>query len=164
MKRNFLLLILTASAGLAQEFEIGAVGGFSAVGASDVPVVGSVAAGVEFCAFCSGRYALFAEYSHLEGVGSNRTSGIRRFDLVGTGLRIQGRGRVRPFFDVGFVYGSDQYGSRGEYRHGNPGVVLAGGVAIRLKESLYIRPQYRAYGLYGFHGVSSGSVGLGLHF
>jgi hypothetical protein len=163
MKRNWMWLMFVAAAAFAQNWQVGAAGGVSAVGASDLPATASASAGVQVCGLCSGRFAVFAEYSHMETSGGP-TWGIKRYDIAAGGLRIQGRGRVRPFFDIGFAFGTDQYGSKGQYRHGTPGMVLAGGVTFPLKNSWYIRPQYRMYGFTYYHAVAGVNLEVGVRF
>lgn len=163
MKRFFWTVMATAGLVSAQRSEIGVTAGFGAFAATDVRATRAVAVGAEFCTLCSGRLGVFAEYSHLEGVG--RRHEIDRFDIVAGGLRVQGGRRVRPFFDVGLAYGVDSfhwYGGRAS--HGNPGIVLAGGAAIRLRDRLYVRPQFRVYGLWGIHAAIAGGAGVGLRF
>ena len=165
MKGFLTVLIVAAARTFAQRSEIGAVAGFGSIAAEDVMATRAVAVGVEFCGLCSGRLGLFTEYSHLESVGNRLTNGICRFDIVAGGLRIQGGQRVRPFFDIGVAYGVDTFSFRdGSDTHGNPGVVLAGGAAIRLKDRLYIRPQFRLYGLRGLHFIGAGTAGVGVLF
>ena len=164
-------IILLAAAGLAsaQRIELGALagaGGFTASG----PTLVTGQVGTEVCLLCRGRFGIFGEYSHwFSGASSslfNPSDQVRRADLVGGGLRIQGRGRVKPFFDVGIAGGQD------EHRAGNGGalggVVVGGGVRFPFRERWYIRPQVRAYGLsphtlegVDAHWALSGAVGIG---
>jgi hypothetical protein len=146
----------------AQSFEVGGTVGGGAIAAEDISSTSAVAAGAEACGFCSGSFALFAEYSHLEVIGATRGYDITRFDLFGIGLRIQGGRRVRPFFDVGFAIGRDEYGL--DSAHSNPGAVLAGGVGIPLGNRFYLRPQFRVYALRGLHVAAAGTVGVGARF
>jgi hypothetical protein len=126
---------------------------------------------VEACVFCTGRFGLFGEYSHWftsgDAKGYNLSDVVRRAELAGVGLRIQGRGRIRPFIDLGFVGGQDAHGQAG-MAGGLGGMVLGGGVRIPLRGRWYIRPQVRAYGLSphtsegaGPHWALSGGVGVG---
>lgn len=164
MKRLFLLLAAGAALASAQKHEFGGVVGGAAIGAEDTVSAAAMVFGAEFCAFCNRGVSLFGEYTHAEGVYKNR-SGIDRFDIVATGLRLQGGRRIRPFFDVGFAYGVDSFRYLGgSASHGNPGLVLAGGVAVRVTEKIYIRPQFRLYGFRGFHAVAAGSAGFGIRF
>jgi hypothetical protein len=159
---RLLLCALFAATTLAyaQKVEIGGVAGFGAVAASDLSSAAGVAAGVELCGICARSFALFAEYSHFERVGSSPAFyRISRFDLAGAGLRIQGGRRVRPFFDAGFVWGRDEYGA--DNSHANAGGVLAGGAAVGMGGSSYLRPQFRVYVLRGLHAVAVISVGIG---
>jgi hypothetical protein len=167
-----LCIVLLAVAGIAsaQGIDLGALagaGGFTASG----PTLAAGQVGVEACVFCTGRFGLFGEYSHWftsgDSKGYNLSDVVRRADLAGGGLRIQGRGRMRPFFDVGFVGGQDahrQAGTGGVLG----GVVVGGGVRIPLRGRWYIRPQVRAYGLspHSMEGLSphwalSGLIGVG---
>jgi hypothetical protein len=110
----------------------GGVGGYAAEGSS--PALGTV--GVEFCAYCAGRFGLFGEYSHW--FGANNSS-----DLAGVGLRIQGKRSVKPFFDFGVSAGQDVFG---RHTYTAAGLVLGAGVTIPLKQRFYLRPQVRLYG------------------
>jgi hypothetical protein len=165
MRRLLSVLIVVASGAFPQKSELGAVGGFGAIAAGGLSTTGAVAFGAEFCGLCSGKFGLFGEWNHLESVGKARTRGINRFDIVAGGLRIQGGGRVRPFFDTGVAYGVDSFSySGGHNSHGNGGLVLAGGAAVRLQDRLYIRPQFRFYALRGLHAVAAGTTGIGVQF
>lgn len=165
MNRLGSILVVMATLAFAQKTEVGGVAGFGNVAVQDEGSSGALAFGAEFCGVCSGGYAVFAEYSHLESVGN---FAIKRFDIVAGGLRIQGGRRVRPFFDIGIAYGVDRfegYSYDGKLNsHGNVGVVLAGGAAIRLKDRLYVRPQFRLYALRQIHVVAVGSAGVGIRF
>lgn len=162
------LLLATAGIVAAQGIDIGALAGFGGVTASG-PTVAAGQVGVEVCVFCTGRFGIFGEYSHWftkgEAQGFNPSDVVRRADLAGGGLRIQSRGRIRPFFDVGVVGGQDRHGSAfGGGAVG--GVVLGGGARIPIRGRWYIRPQVRVYGLgtnnlYDPHWAMSGGVGIG---
>jgi hypothetical protein len=163
VKRLICVLFAATTLADAQKAEIGGVAGFGAVAASDLTSAVVFAAGAEICGLCSGSFAVFGEYSHLERIGSSaRFYDIRRFDLAGVGLRIQGGRRVRPFFDVGFAWGKDEFGENGS--HANPGAVLAGGAAVGLGGRFYVRPQLRLYALRGLHVIAAGTVGIGTRF
>jgi hypothetical protein len=165
MTRLALLLALSAAAGYSQRSEFGARAGFAAAAAPDVSTSSGVVLGAEFCGLCSGTFAFFAEYNHLETLGSARSNGITRFGIVAGGVRLQGGRGVRPFFDAGVAYGVDSFRwSSGSDSHGNPGIVLAGGAAIGLKEGLYIRPQFRLYALRDIHVVAAATAGFGMRF
>jgi hypothetical protein len=110
----------------------GGVGGYLSEVSS--PTLGTV--GVEFCAYCSGRFALFGEYSHWFGVTDSS-------DLAGLGLRIQGKRSVKPFFDIGVSGGSDR---SGRWVYTAAGLVFGAGVTIPIKQRFYLRPQVRLYG------------------
>jgi hypothetical protein len=97
---------------------------------------------MEGCAYCNGRYALFASYSRFLAPGL--PSRYQAADLVESGIRIQGRRRVSPFFDAGFAAGV----SRFLWGAGNRTTIMAGagagtGVAFRFAEGMYVRPQVR---------------------
>jgi hypothetical protein len=170
MSRLCIVLLAVAGIASAQGIELGALGGAGGFTASG-PTLAAGQAGVEACVFCSGRFGLFGEYSHWFTSGSskgyNLSDVVQRADLAGGGLRIQGRGRIRPFFDVGFAGGQDahrQTGTGGALG----GVVVGGGLRIPLRGRWYIRPQVRAYGLspHSIEGLSphwalGGLVGLG---
>lgn len=165
MKRVTIALFFAATLASGQKLELGAAAGFGAFGADDVSFRKFVNAGVEACGWCSGRFALFGEYTHWEHVGKKFLTRITRSDLAAAGLRIQGGGRVRPFGDIGLAGGQDRYvypGGSGV--HNLLGIVGGGGVAIALGERWYVRPQYRLYALSGYHLATGGSVGVGFRF
>ena len=170
MSRLWIVLLAGAGIASAQGIDLGALagaGGFTASG----PTIAAGQVGVEVCVFCTGRFGVFGEYSHwfTSGVaqGFNASDVVRRADLAGGGLRIQGRGRIRPFVDFGLVGGRDEHGLAGR-GGGLGGGVVGGGVRIPLGGRWYIRPQVRAYGLspHTLEGVNphwalSGLVGVG---
>lgn len=166
MGKRIAIFLISAPLAIAQKFELGVSAGGGTFTAEDVGAPVFVNFGVEACAWCSGHFSLFGEYSHWESSGEgSRSSRITRADLVAGGLRIQGGRSLRPFFDVGFAGGWDQFewsGGRGS--HGNPGVVLGGGVAIALGEHWYLRPQGRVYALRGIHAAAGASIGVGYRF
>ena len=161
-----LWIVLLAAVGIAaaQGIDLGAMagaGGFTASG----PTVAAGQVGVEACVFCTGRFGVFGEYSHWFTTGAtqgfNVSDVVRSADLGGGGLRIQGRGRIRPFVDFGVVGGRDSHGNFG-------GGALGGGIRIPFGGRWYIRPQVRAYGLsphtlegVDAHWAVSGLVGIG---
>ena len=170
-------MVLFAAAGLAaaQGIDLGAMAGGGGVTASG-PTRPAGQVGVEACFPCSGRFAFFGEYSHWfasdANVQANPSDLVRRMILAGGGLRIQGRGSVQPFFDVGVVGGADThgvgFGSGSGRGQALGGVVVGGGVRIPLGERWYIRPQVRAYGLsphtlegVDAHWAVSGLAGIG---
>lgn len=125
------------------------------------------------CLFCSGRFALFGEYSHwFSGSDGETLFGVDRVasaDLAGAGVRIQARSRVRFFFDAGLVGGEDRHSTGQSGAVG--GIVVGSGVGLPWGGHWYIRPQVRAYGLsphtiegLGVHWAVSGSLGLGYRF
>lgn len=161
------LLIAAGTTVLGMDLGVMAgAGGFTASG----PTVAAGQVGVEACVFCAGRVGLFGEYSHWfttgETQGFNPSDVVRSADMAGGGLRIQGRGRIRPFVDFGIVAGRDSHVGFGGGALG--GGVVGGGVRIPLGGHWYIRPQVRAYGLspHSLEGVDahwavSGLVGIG---
>jgi hypothetical protein len=167
-----LCIVFLAVAGIAsaQGIDLGALagaGGFTASG----PTLAAGQVGVEACVFCTGRFGLFGEYSHWftsgDSKGYNASDVVRRADLAGGGLRIQGRGRMRPFFDVGVAGGRDEHVQAGT-GGALGGIVVGGGVRIPIRGRWYIRPQVRAYGLspHSMEGLSphwalSGLIGVG---
>ena len=167
-----LWFVLVAAAGIAaaQGIDLGGMagaGGFTASG----PTVAAGQVGAEACVFCAGRVGVFGEYSHwfTSGVaqGFNASDVVRRADLAGGGLRIQRRGSIRPFIDLGLVAGQDEHGLTGRGGVLGGGVV-GGGVRIPFGGHWYIRPQVRAYGLsphtlegVDAHWAVSGLVGIG---
>ena len=166
----WIVLFATVGVAAAQGIELGALagaGGFTASG----PTMAAGQVGVEACVFCASRFGLFGEYSHWFTSGGtkgyNASDVVARADLAGGGLRIQGRGRIRPFFDVGVAGGPDEHVQAGTGGWLG-GVVVGGGVRIPLRARWYIRPQVRVYGLspHSMEGLSphwalSGLVGIG---
>lgn len=88
-----------------QTFEVGGNGQFAYVIVEDDDggIFGS--AGVEACARCSDRFAVFGEYSHWARPQRSPTKTLTGLDIAGGGLRIHNRrdpsGRLRQFFDLG---------------------------------------------------------------
>ena len=162
MIKNILLVaglagILGVPAG-AQEtgkFEIGVKGGVGgyvvADSGSTSPTLGTV--GLEFCAYCAGRFGLFGEYSHWFG---DRAA----TDVAGFGIRFQGKRQVRPFFDLGVAGGRDTVGRSTST---GAGLVLGAGVTIPIKQRFYLRPQVRLYGKEN-HADVTAQVGFGWRF
>jgi hypothetical protein len=162
-------VLLAAGISAAQGTDLGVLGGGGAITASG-PTMAAGQFGVEGCVFCAGRFGVFAEYSHWSTSGSapghNPSDLVRRADLAGVGLRIQGRARIRPFADFGVVGGRDKHGSGSGGAIG--GVVVGGGIRIPIGEHWYVRPQLRAYGLspHTLEGVDAhwgltGAAGIG---
>lgn len=86
-------------------------------------------------------------------------------DFGAAGLRLQGTGGVRPFFDIGLAVGRDQHFRGGG--GGLGGIVLGAGVRIPLGKHWYVRPQVRFYGLAGKdagHQAFSAGAGIGYRF
>jgi hypothetical protein len=173
-KKVLTTMSFAAAIASGQRVELGGLigGGAFAVSTGGAAPLGQ--AGVEACVFCSGRFSLFGEYSHwFSGNGTRTAFGADRVttaDLAGAGLRIQRRGRVRVFFDIGAVAGRDEHDVIGRGR-ALGGVVVGTGVGIPWGEHWYIRPQFRAYGLsphtiegVGPHWAVSGGVGIGYRF
>jgi hypothetical protein len=167
MFKRWMVLFAVAGIAAAQGIDFGALagaGGFTASG----PTLAAGQVGVEACVFCTGRFGLFGEYSHWFTSGSargyNPSDVVRRADLAGGGLRIQGRGRIRPFVDFGGAGAWDEHRMAG-YGGRMGGAIVGGGVRIPLRESWYIRPQARVYGLITddleWHWALSGLVGVG---
>ena len=169
MSKLWIISLAATGIAAAQGIDLGAMaggGGFTASG----PTVAAGQVGVEACVFCAGRFGVFGEYSHWFTTGAtqgfNVSDVVRRADLGGGGLRIQGRGHIRPFVDFGVVGGRDNHGNYGGGALG--GGVVAGGVRIPLRGRWYARPQVRAYGLsphtlegVDAHWAVSGLVGIG---
>jgi hypothetical protein len=170
MSKRWMVLFAVAGIAAAEGVDLGAMagaGGFTASG----PTLAAGQVGVEACVLCAGRFGLFVEYSHWFTSGAthgyNASDVVARADLAGVGLRIQGRGRIRPFFDVGVAGGRDEHVQAGT-GGALGGIVVAGGARIPLKGRWYIRPQVRVYGLspHSLEGLSphwalSGLVGIG---
>lgn len=158
-------LLVAAALAYGQKLELGALVGVGAFGAEDLQARSYGNAGVEACALCSRRFALFGEYSHWEETAARFPTRIQRSDLAAGGLRIQGGRRIRPFFDIGIAGGQDRYVySGGNGVHNLYGLVLGSGAAVSIRERWYIRPQVRAYALSGFHMAASVGVGIGYRF
>ena len=122
--------------------------------------------GVEVCAWCGGRYALFGEYSFWPKPAGNNS--FRPANTAGVGLRIQRIGILcldLCFFDVGIAVANGALGIATET--GNTArsglLVLGGGINIPIGERLYIRPQVRGYAG-GDNSASSAEVGIGWRF
>ena len=127
-----------------------------------------VVAGVEGCVLCGGRLGLFMEYHHWQktGVGTDQPASL---DLAGGGLRIQGKGaRVRPFFDIGFVAGSEERDRPilpfDKTRQGVVGGLLGFGAAISITDHWYVRPMGRIIGLSSSEYGGFGGVAVGYRF
>lgn len=120
--------------------------------------------GVEACAFCGGRYALFAAYNHFLAPG--QPSSYESADLLNVGLRIQGSRRVSPFFDAGFAAGNSRYSGR--YRPARStttaGAGLGAGVTFRTAKGLYFRPQVRVYIMSEAYIASTAEIAIGWRF
>ena len=172
-KRLLAMIFFTATFAFAQRAEIGGSigGGAFAVSSGGADARGQ--AGIEACLFCSGRLGLFGEFSHWFSRDATQsafgTDRVASADLGGAGLRIQGRGRVRVFFDVGAVAGRDEHVTGGGGAIG--GIVVGSGVEIPWRQDWYIRPQVRVYGLsqhsiegLGVHWAVSGGAGIGYRF
>jgi hypothetical protein len=115
--------------------------------------------GAEACAFCGGRYALFGTYTHYLAPGGG--SSYKAADLFNVGLRIQGRRKVSPFFDVGFAAATSRFGAEtGSMAGGGFGA----GVAFRTERGLYIRPQFRLYVLSEAYIAPSAEIAVGWRF
>ena len=154
------MLCMSAWARENAHLEVGIKGGAGAYGADEGSrSFGHV--GVEVCAYCGGRYSIFGEYGHWLSSGQLRAGQIDSADLFGVGLRIQGRRRVRPFFDIGLAVGRDNFVR--DVRT-NAGVVLGGGVMVPVGKHLYLRPQVRLYGMSEFRAAASAEVGFGWRF
>jgi len=157
----------------AQNTELGFTGGGSAFGAEDAGMPAYVTFGAEGCLRCSSGVGMFAEYSHWRLASGGRPTRITSVDMVAAGLRLQGKRRIRPFFDAGFAVGWDRFEwpvsgaggvGMGRGSHGSPGLVLGGGVAVHAGRRWYVRPQVRVYVLRGIHAGVAASVGAGYRF
>jgi hypothetical protein len=140
----------------------GGAGGYAYIENSHAGVRGVV--GVEVCALCGGRFAIFGEYNHFLPPTGN--SGYQSAELFGGGLRIQGRGRVRPFFDAGFAAGKSNYAmySGSPRTYTTAGATLGFGVMIPAGRSFYIRPQLRLSMMSEQYLAASAQVGIGWRF
>lgn len=100
-------------------------------------------------------------------VGTVPSSAVNSADLFGFGFRIQGKRRVRPFFDFGIAVGRDTFDYRSAgtlLSHSTAGVVLGTGVMLPIGKRLYLRPQLRLYPMSSLHIAASGEVGFGWRF
>jgi hypothetical protein len=172
-------------------FELGALGGIGGVSILDAPGVGGTFAdvGMEFCALCGGRFAIFAEYRHLQRANdlaaapssarcfgdrgrlvACRPSGITDLDMGGAGMRIQRRsGAVRPFADVGAGGGRDRFwptrSAVDEKRsHGMGGLLFGAGATVGVAQRWYLRPQLRGFFMSIDHAAVSAGLGAGVRF
>ena len=127
-----------------------------------------VVAGVEGCVLCGGRLGLFLEYHHWQKTGTG-TDQPAALDLAGGGLRIQGKGeRIRPFFDLGLLAGSEKTDRLvmpfDKTRRSVAGGLLGFGVAISLTPHWYVRPVARIVGLSSSEYGGFGGVAVGYRF
>jgi hypothetical protein len=152
-------LSLSAWAHENPRFEVGLKGGAGALSYVDDNPYQRGLVGGEVCAYCSGRFALFGGYSHFLPPGAPSHYGAA--DLVEGGLRIQGRRRVRPFFDTGVAVGHSSFSTRGLTIGG---VALGTGVTILAGPHLYIRPQARLYIMSHAYLAVAGEIGIGWRF
>ncbi len=171
MKRSILAaaasLFLLCATSFAQaenrKYEVGFKAGVGGYAYFDNRAPARTVIGVETCAFCSGRYALFASYSRFAAPGA--PSRYQSADLVNAGLRIQGRRRVSPFFDVGFAAGTSRFLWGASTRSINTaGAALGFGVAFRTAKGLYIRPQFRLNVMSEAYVASSAEIAIGWRF
>ncbi len=169
MKLATVALTMTAALCLpawAQEngrFEVGFRAGVGQYGYVDDPSHKRGVFGVEACAFCNGGFALFTGYSRFLAPGE--PSGYQSGDLVGVGLRIQGRRQVRPFFDVGLAVGGSRFGrGAGTRTMTTAGLELGGGVTILAGSHLYFRPQVRLRVMNELYAALSAEMGIGWRF
>lgn len=127
-----------------------------------------VVAGVESCFLCGGRLGLFMEYHHWQKTGMGTDQPVS-LDLVGGGLRIQGKGaRIRPFFDIGFVAGAEERDRPilpfDKTRQRVVGGLLGFGAAISITDHWYVRPMGRIIGLSSSEYGGFGGVAVGYRF
>ena len=115
--------------------------------------------GLEVCAYCSGRFALFGGFSHFLPPGAPSHYGAA--NLVEGGLRIQGRRRVRPFFDAGIAVANSRFRMRTRI---TGGLALGAGVTILAGPHFYIRPQARVYAMNQAYLAVAGEIGIGWRF
>jgi hypothetical protein len=119
--------------------------------------------GLEACAFCGGRLALNGTYSHFRAPAP--PSLYQAAELFTTGLRIQRRGRLSPFFDAGFAAGYSRflrsYSSRSVT---SAGLELAAGLAFRIGKGVYLRPQGRLAAMSESYLAGSAEVAVGWRF
>jgi hypothetical protein len=159
--------MLFCAASLAQEqkprYELGFHGGVGQYSYTDDKGYNRGVLGAEGCAFCGGRYALFGSYSHFLAPG--HSSAYHSADLMNSGLRIQGRGRVSAFFDVGFAVGFSRFGYGGYRRElTTAGAALGGGVTFRFAKGLYIRPQVHVSAMSSYYLAAGAEMAIGWRF
>jgi hypothetical protein len=156
-------LCLSAWAQENPRFEVGLKGGVGVYSYMDDRSHQRGVVGAEVCAFCGGRFALFGGYSHFLPPGA--PSGYQSANLVEGGLRIQGRRRVRPFFDAGAAVGNSRF-SRGTGTRTvtTAGAALGAGVMIQAGPHLYLRPQGRFYIMSQQYVAAAAEVGIGWRF
>jgi hypothetical protein len=121
--------------------------------------VSRAAVGLEVCADCSERFAFFGGYSHF--LPSGAPNHYEAADLVEGGLRIQGRRRIRPFFDAGTAVGHSRFNTR---TRTTGSLALGAGVMIPAGQHLYIRPQARAYAMTQSYVAVAAEIGIGWRF
>jgi len=166
--RCSLVFLALATLAFGQSTQIGGMIGRGGVAQLFENSAYHVVAGVESCVLCGGRLGLFMEYHHWQktGVGTDQPVSL---DLAGGGLRIQGKGaRVRPFFDMGFVAGTEETARSilpfNDTHQGVVGGLLGFGVAISITEHWYVRPMGRIIGLSTSEFGGFGGLAVGYRF
>lgn len=157
------VLCLSAWAQDNSRFEAGLKGGAGQYSYIDDSSNTRGVVGVEVCAYCAGRFALFGGFSHFTPPVAR--SGYQAADLVEGGLRIQGRRLVRPFLDVGVAVGQSRHSwGDGTRAFTTAGAALGAGVMIPVGPHLYVRPQARLYIMSQQYFAVAGEIGLGWRF
>jgi hypothetical protein len=164
------LLCSTAWAQNGTRYEFGIKSGFGGLGstrtedmhATSVPA-NRIHFGVEACALCEKKYALFGGYDHWLAPTDPYPT-YSSADTLSAGFRIQGRHRVRPFADIGFTLAQSRGRSGLAVTQGLYGVGLGFGAQVPIGERKYLRPQLRIYALTHAYRAGGLEVSFGWRF
>jgi len=165
MRKIFLLIVVAylsvpAWAQSGADLEVGLKGGVGDYSSAEDSPGGRGVVGVEVCAFCAGKYALFGDYQHFFRPDNTRTS-YKSAESFSAGLRIQGNRKVNPFFDVGVGVGKNRFGLTSLT---TVGAAFGTGLRIPLGERAYVRPQLRLHVLSHGYLLGSAEVAVGWRF
>jgi len=157
IRRIFLVVTLLSMPAWAQSsrFEVGVKGGAGAF--TDDPRARGLI-GVELCEWCSGRFALFGDYTYWPQLPSAHTAGA--------GVRIQKLGAwcfSACFVDLGIAGFNGPFVNAAGTSNRGVGFIAGGGVKIPAGQHFYLRPQVRIYAL-GSNSAVSAEVGVGWRF